>query len=93
MAAGLFTLLLAISPALGAYNRPHLPPRCKAIPGDAAWPKKDAWNKLNSTVGGRLIETVPVAHVCHTGGGFSGYNETACADLQESIQNAGAATL
>ncbi|KAF9740453.1 hypothetical protein PMIN03_010243 [Paraphaeosphaeria minitans] len=91
--SGFLALLIAIGPVVGAYSKPQLPPRCKTIPGDAAWPKKDAWDILNSTVNGRLIATVPVAHVCHTSGTYSGYDETACADLQVSIQNDGAATL
>jgi hypothetical protein len=93
MVSGLLALLIVINLVVDAYSKPQLPPRCKAIPGDAAWPKEDVWNKLNSTVGGRLVATVPVAHVCHTGGTFSGYDESVCADLQVSIQNDGAATL
>ncbi|KAH8807209.1 hypothetical protein F5884DRAFT_730846 [Xylogone sp. PMI_703] len=40
-------------------------PTCKNIPGDEGWPSPAAWDALNATVGGRLIATVPAAHVCH----------------------------
>ncbi|TVY19102.1 FAD-linked oxidoreductase ZEB1 [Lachnellula arida] len=38
---------------------------CKNIPGDAGWPAESDWDALNKTVEGRLIATVPIAHVCH----------------------------
>ena len=41
-------------------------PSCKVIPGDSEWPSQITWQELNQTVGGRLIATVPEAHVCHS---------------------------
>ncbi|KAH7134114.1 isoamyl alcohol oxidase [Dactylonectria macrodidyma] len=38
---------------------------CKTFPGDKAWPTKAAWKAFNATVGGRLIETVPLGSPCH----------------------------
>ncbi|KAH6612777.1 hypothetical protein B0J18DRAFT_441027 [Chaetomium sp. MPI-SDFR-AT-0129] len=38
---------------------------CRNIPGDARWPKSAEWDRLNATVDGRLIATVPIAQVCH----------------------------
>lgn len=91
MVPRILPFLLTIGTAVG--NQLRYAPTCKYIPGDAGWPSHEAWHKLNTTVGGRLIATVPVADVCHNGGIFSAYNETACADLQVAIQVAGAATL
>ncbi|KAL4778071.1 hypothetical protein BJX76DRAFT_344224 [Aspergillus varians] len=51
---------------------------CHCLPGDSCWPSADQWHVLNSTVGGRLIATVPVGSPCHD----PTYNETACAELQ-----------
>ncbi|KAB5525547.1 hypothetical protein GE09DRAFT_1178214 [Coniochaeta sp. 2T2.1] len=48
--------------------------RCTCIPTDDCWPDENEWHKLNSTVGGRLIATVPAASVCHG----EAYNESAC---------------
>ncbi|KAE9378306.1 FAD/FMN-containing isoamyl alcohol oxidase-like protein MreA, partial [Stipitochalara longipes BDJ] len=48
------------------------------LPGDAGWPDVHAWNRLNITVRGRLIATVPAAHVCHD----PNYNETASSILK-----------
>ncbi|KAI1154074.1 FAD-binding domain-containing protein [Nemania diffusa] len=52
---------------------------CKPIPGDRSWPATAEWDKLNSTVGGRLIATLPIAHVCHD----PSYSEEACQPLKE----------
>jgi hypothetical protein len=58
---------------------------CKYIPGDEGWPSQDVWSKLNRTVGGKLIATVPQASICHSDG-FEGthYDETACKALQQT---------
>lgn len=47
---------------------------CRNIPGDAGWPTADSWARLNATVDGRLLATVPIAHVCHE----PTYDEEAC---------------
>ncbi|KAI1083473.1 FAD-binding domain-containing protein [Whalleya microplaca] len=51
---------------------------CRYIPGDAGWPTSLTWQSLNHTVGGRLIATHPIAHVCHD----PTYSETECANLR-----------
>lgn len=48
----------------GVASHPHSK-TCRNIPGDARWPRPKEWNRLNATVDGRLIATVPIAHVCH----------------------------
>ncbi|KAL4963956.1 putative isoamyl alcohol oxidase [Aspergillus stella-maris] len=53
---------------------------CHCLPGDSCWPSVDQWNELNSTVGGRLIATVPVGHPCHE----PTYDATACTELQDN---------
>ncbi|KAK1967827.1 FAD binding domain-containing protein [Colletotrichum sublineola] len=53
---------------------------CKYLPGDAGWPSADAWARLNETVGGRLIATVPLGSPCHG----AAYNATECARLQDA---------
>ncbi|ROT38153.1 FAD-binding domain-containing protein [Sodiomyces alkalinus F11] len=72
--AGVSALLLSLglvaTPAVGLStpirrSTTECVSRCRVIPGDAKWPGPEAWNSLNGTVGGRLIQTVPVAHVCH----------------------------
>ncbi|KAF2259787.1 FAD binding domain-containing protein [Lojkania enalia] len=66
--------LAVASPAPAAAS----PPRCKVLPGDAAWPKTADWNYLNKTVGGSLTATVPLASVCHD----PNYDEEKCNDLK-----------
>ncbi|KAL0938639.1 FAD binding domain-containing protein [Colletotrichum truncatum] len=55
------------------------PPSCKYLPGDEGWPSQDTWAKLNKTVGGRLVATVPLGTPCHG----ESYDAAECARLQE----------
>lgn len=52
---------------------------CKCLPGDECWPAVEEWTKLNETVGGRLIATVPLGSPCHG----DSYNEAECKGLQD----------
>ncbi|KAI0862704.1 putative FAD-dependent isoamyl alcohol oxidase [Xylaria cubensis] len=54
---------------------------CRSIPGDADWPSPEQWTELNTTVHGRLIQTIPQASVCHTTP-FADFNSDACKALQ-----------
>ncbi|KAI1207620.1 FAD-binding domain-containing protein [Annulohypoxylon truncatum] len=54
------------------------PTKCKYLPGDANWPSHDEWATLNSTVGGRLIATVPLGSPCHD----PTYDGELCVSLQ-----------
>ena len=58
-------------------------PRCRALPGDAAWPSQAQWNAFKTSVGGNLISTVPLASVCHNTGS-SKYDAKKCAALKEN---------
>lgn len=40
-------------------------PACKVFPGDALWPSKHVWDLFNASVGGALIQTVPLAAPCY----------------------------
>ncbi|KAB8237010.1 isoamyl alcohol oxidase [Aspergillus alliaceus] len=40
---------------------------CKCTPGDSCWPSVDAWNGLNASVSGKLIENTPPAISCYPG--------------------------
>jgi hypothetical protein len=61
--------------------------KCRAIPGDHAWPAVSTWQRLNETIQGRLIATVPMPAVCHAA--YHGtlllndtYSATECATVQ-----------
>ncbi|UNI17859.1 hypothetical protein JDV02_004173 [Purpureocillium takamizusanense] len=56
---------------------------CRCLPGDACWPSDRTWAKLNATVGGRLVATVPIGSPCHD----PTYDAAACAALQASWKN------
>src|SRR4051812_28688381 len=77
-AAALLPALLGRGQANALFNTNT---DCRYIPGDAGWPSVADWSELNTTVSGRLIETVPLARVCHVQP-YNDYNETACAALQ-----------
>jgi hypothetical protein len=60
---------------------------CKCGPTDSCWPSTSEWDGLNTTVGGRLIKTVPIGSVCHTTTTVEmttihDYNEAQCANVQ-----------
>ncbi|CBF84282.1 hypothetical protein AN2648.2 [Aspergillus nidulans FGSC A4] len=74
IAALLFGATATAAPAASSSNT-----SCHCLPGDACWPSAAKWNALNSTVGGRLIATVPIGSVCHE----PTYDAEACAQLQE----------
>lgn len=38
---------------------------CRAIPGDSTWPSVSSFNSLNSSIGGQLIASKPLAASCH----------------------------
>ncbi|KAJ7720518.1 hypothetical protein B0H16DRAFT_1386764 [Mycena metata] len=56
---------------------------CKCYPGDTCWPTAREWSRLNTTVGGRLIATVPRAAACHDDQ-WAPYNNATCTALQNS---------
>ena len=79
------TLVLAILSTIVAANPLHdrqlargADSKCLCMPGDTCWPGEEEWATLNATLSGRLIATVPLAHVCHD----PTFNATACAALQ-----------
>ncbi|KAJ5493862.1 FAD-binding type 2 [Penicillium fimorum] len=63
-------LTTAVSASTSAYT-------CKCFPTDACWPSEQEWSSFNRTVGGRLIETVPLGSPCHA----PNYDEALCATL------------
>ncbi|KAJ5380616.1 FAD-linked oxidoreductase sor8 [Penicillium cataractarum] len=73
----LIFLLLALTLCVNAANSTN----CRCFPGDPCWPSFQDWADFNTTVGGKLISTVPIGSVCHTRGDSSAYNEHACANL------------
>lgn len=50
---------------LGAAGCKATESDCKCFPGDSCWPSDDEWSRLNSTVGGQLVATVPLGSPCH----------------------------
>ncbi|KAI3390395.1 hypothetical protein diail_9819, partial [Diaporthe ilicicola] len=56
---------------------------CRNLPGDTGWPSQTTWSRLNATLDGQLIATVPQADVCHTTP-YNDYDPTACAKLQST---------
>ncbi|PYI04014.1 FAD-binding domain-containing protein [Aspergillus sclerotiicarbonarius CBS 121057] len=73
-ALGLGCLLAPGAQAVPATRRES---SCRYLPGDQEWPSGAEWAKLNTTVGGRLIATVPLGSPCHD----PNYNATECAYL------------
>ncbi|EAU38028.1 conserved hypothetical protein [Aspergillus terreus NIH2624] len=68
----------AIAATVAALPLGALSTTCHCLPGDACWPSSARWNALNTTVGGRLVATVPIGTPCHD----PTYDEAACKSLQ-----------
>ncbi|KIY02615.1 uncharacterized protein Z520_01080 [Fonsecaea multimorphosa CBS 102226] len=83
----LITLLLlpAISAAIAIPANVSASSPCKCIPGDKCWPSDTLWNLFNSTVGGNLIRTQPVAASCYPG---PDSNPGQCASVDANWANA-----
>ncbi|KAF2849814.1 FAD binding domain-containing protein [Plenodomus tracheiphilus IPT5] len=71
-------IVLAISSGVAAK-----PEQCRCLPGDACWPSTATWSTLNSTIGGKLVATVPIGSPCHD----PTYNATTCKVLQDQWTN------
>lgn len=52
---------------------------CKPQPGDRHWPSPSAWQRLNSSVSGRLYQPIPPGAVCHPS--WPQYDKVSCANL------------
>lgn len=74
----LFLLAIANQPASSASAPPSQ--SCYCFPGDSCWPTAKTWDSFNKTIGGRLIETVPIASVCHG----TSYNAAQCSILRDN---------
>ncbi|KAH1452174.1 hypothetical protein KXX58_003324 [Aspergillus fumigatus] len=67
--------LVALASAKGSKGA-----QCRCLPGDSCWPSPASWAALNSTVGGRLVATVPIGSPCHD----PTYDAAACAALRDA---------
>ncbi|KAL6705437.1 hypothetical protein ACN47E_006702 [Coniothyrium glycines] len=59
------------------------PKKCYLLPSDSDWPSQDVWNRLNTTVNGKLVATVPIGSPCHD----PTYDEAACNSLKTQWTN------
>ena len=60
-----FSTLVAANPLRDQHFARGASSTCLCMPGDACWPGKEDWVTLNASLSGRLVATVPLAHVCH----------------------------
>lgn len=76
---------LAVATTLATLTAAAVAPKqqCHCLPGDACWPSVSSWNRLNDTVGGRLVATEPIGSPCHD----PTYDADACAALQAGWTN------
>jgi hypothetical protein len=57
-------LLCAVVGEAALENKPSHSPACRNIPGSSGYPDAAAWNALNATISGRLVDVVPSAKYC-----------------------------
>ncbi|KAK7458171.1 hypothetical protein VKT23_010079 [Stygiomarasmius scandens] len=55
-------------------------PACRTMPGDLTWPSSFVLRSFNQSIDGRLIKTIPIAHVCH----YPDYDEAKCKYIQDN---------
>ena len=75
--------LLQLQSGTSATAAPHYSrsndDNCKCMPGDACWPSTEDWTALNSSLGGKLVATVPIGSPCHD----PTYVKVECLSLQQ----------
>ena len=67
--------------ALFGFAAARSPPSaatCKTFPTDATWPAEEDWSRLNATLNGALVKTVPIAAPCYPGPAF---DQARCATI------------
>ncbi|KAJ7868872.1 FAD-binding domain-containing protein [Mycena leptocephala] len=57
-------LLGAVVGEAASENKPSNSSACRNIPGSSGYPDAAAWNELNATISGRLVDVVPSAKYC-----------------------------
>lgn len=82
MRYSLLSLGVCAAPTL-SLAFPNATCKCKCFPGESCWPSTASWGALNATVGGRLIETVPLAQSCHD----PQFDNATCSALQSEWQS------
>ena len=82
MRASILSLGVCATPSL---SLPVSNATCKCFPGESCWPSTESWESLNATVGGRLLETVPLAQKCHD----PQFDNATCSALQSEWQSPG----
>lgn len=78
------TVLLGLA---GMTTSLSVPPRdysqpCRCFPGESCWPSLQQWDRFNTSVGGRLIATKPLASSCHSTFPGVSYDPDLCAKIQ-----------
>lgn len=76
-AAALVLTAVSLLPAF-ALGSQATSKQCHCFPNDACWPSPQAWDALNASIDGRLVRTIPLAHICHD----PDYDEEACQELR-----------
>ncbi|KAK7992808.1 hypothetical protein PG988_001602 [Apiospora saccharicola] len=58
---------------------------CRVFPGEASWPPVEEWEKLNSSLGGALLQPLPPGAVCYKDSHY--YDQAACNRLLTSARS------
>ncbi|KAF9889768.1 hypothetical protein FE257_007074 [Aspergillus nanangensis] len=68
-------IIFALTASIGVNAASIL---CHCKPSQSCWPTAQGWSSLNGTIGGNLVEVVPLASPCHD----PKYDAAACAVVQ-----------
>ncbi|CAG8975654.1 hypothetical protein HYALB_00008413 [Hymenoscyphus albidus] len=73
---------------MGSYDGMSSTTSCRCFLGDACWPSSTSWQSFNSSIGGNLIASVPIAAVCHdystSNSSATTFDANACQSLEDS---------
>ncbi|TVY84927.1 FAD-linked oxidoreductase ZEB1 [Lachnellula suecica] len=82
----MYSGVLAAPSLFGGHAARASSSSCRCFPGDSCWPSNTEWSEFNTTLGGKLIATVPIGSVCHHDP-FAAYDAEACSSLQAAWFN------
>ncbi|PVH95572.1 FAD-binding domain-containing protein [Periconia macrospinosa] len=78
--------LAAFSQTVHSLSNESYIAACRCFIGDSCWPTESEWKSFNATIGGRLLQTTPIAASCHESS-LASYNLTSCELLRGAWYN------
>ena len=86
VSAGITSMLLFILlHAISITATPKDNSTCKCLPNTPCWPSFAEWQRLNSSIGGSLIDVRPIASACYEG--LPEFDSNRCREVERFFSN------